>query len=102
LRYFLNTLKRIYKVDESRLSFRLNLIDAAVTLEKDFIEWWKTELHYPNARFSKTQYDSRSQAKMMTSDYHGVCTLTYYDTYLQRRLISLATVYINSRSGMEE
>jgi transcriptional regulator with XRE-family HTH domain len=100
LRYFLSMIKRLYKIDETRLSFRLNLIKAAVSSEKDFIDWWKTELRYTRARFLKTQYDPRSHAKKLTNDYRGVCTLTYYDTYLQRQLISLATVYITSQSDI--
>ncbi len=98
LRYFLTTFKRLYRIDETRLSFRLNLVKAAVSFDKDFIDWWKAELRYPNARFLKTQYDTRSHVKKITDNYHGVCTLTYYDTYLQRQLLSLATVYITSHS----
>jgi transcriptional regulator with XRE-family HTH domain len=101
LRYFLTTLKQLYTIDETRLRFRLNLVIAAITFENDFIDWWKTELRYPSARFSKTQYDPRSQVKKVTGNYHGVCTLTYCDSYLQRKLVSLANVYINSRIAME-
>jgi hypothetical protein len=101
LHYFLTTLKQLYRIDETRLSFRLNLVIAAITFESDFIDWWKTELRYPSARFSKTQYDPRSKVKKITGDYRGVCTLTYCDTYLQRKLVSLANVYINSRIVME-
>ena len=98
--YFLSMLKHLYRIDENRLCFRLNLVKAAIPFEKDLITWWKTELRYPNARFSKTQYDPRSRVEAITEEYHGVCTLTYYDTYLQQRLISLAGAYISSRSGV--
>jgi transcriptional regulator with XRE-family HTH domain len=96
LRYFLKMLKQLYRINENRLSFRLNLINAAYPLEKEFISWWKNELYFPNARFIKTQYDSRSHKESITGDYHGVCTLTYYDTYLQQRIISLANTYIST------
>jgi DNA-binding transcriptional ArsR family regulator len=95
LHYFLTMLRSLYQVNENRLCFRLNLINAAYPLEKDFISWWKKELCYPYARFIKTQYDSRSHKESITGDYHGVCTLTYYDTYLQQRILSLANAYIH-------
>ena len=95
LHYFLTMLMRLYQIKETRLCFRLNLINAAYPLEDDFISWWKKELCYPNARFIKTQYDPRSRKRSVTDDYHGVCTLTYYDTYLQQRIISLANTYIS-------
>jgi transposase-like protein len=95
LRYFLKMLKKRYQIKETRLCFRLNLVNAAYPLENDFITWWKKELNYPNARFIKTQYGLRSHVESLTDDYHGVCTLTYYDTYLQQRIISLANAYIS-------
>jgi len=98
LLYFLTMLMQMYQIDESRLSFRLNLVNAARSYEDEFILWWKTKLHSPNARFLKTQYDHRSRVIRITDNYHGVCTLTYYDTNLQQRLISLANTYISSRS----
>jgi transcriptional regulator with XRE-family HTH domain len=102
LLYFLTMLRGLYQIDENRLCLRLNLIKAASPFENDFIAWWKVELRYPNARFLKTQYDSRSRKETITDGYHGVCTLTYYDTYLQQRLIGLGNEYISSRSGNED
>jgi transcriptional regulator with XRE-family HTH domain len=99
LRYFLKMLIQLYKIDEARLTFRLNLVRAAKELEKDYIEWWKTELKYSPARFIKTQFDSRSQSNSLSENYRGVCTLTYYDTFLQRKLISLASIFIQTRSA---
>ncbi len=94
LLYVLTMLRKLYQIDESRLSFRINMVNAAKPLEEKFINWWKTELHFPSARFYKSQYDSRSRTNLITNDYHGVCTLTYFNTYLQLRLISLANEYI--------
>jgi transcriptional regulator with XRE-family HTH domain len=94
LYYFLLTIRRLYHINENRLSFRVNLIKAARPFENDFILWWKNALSYPNARFLKTQYDSRSHKEEISKDYHGVCTLTYHDTYLQQRILTLAYTYI--------
>jgi transcriptional regulator with XRE-family HTH domain len=96
LRFFLTMLLKLYQIDKTRLCFRLNLVNIARSLEEEFINWWKKELFYPNARFIKTQYDTRSHRGTLTGDYHGVCTLTYYDTYLQQRILSLAHAYIST------
>ncbi len=99
LNYFLVMLMRLFPIKETRLSFRLNLVNAALSYEQDFISWWKNELHYPNARFIRTQYDPRSHKGSIDDNYHGVCTLTYYDTYLQQRILSLANAYIGELIG---
>jgi hypothetical protein len=46
----------------------------------------------------KAQFDRRSGASTITADYHGVCTVTYHDTYLQQRLLGLAYTYIGIQS----
>jgi transposase-like protein len=94
LRYFLSALILLYDIDESRLSFRLNIVDIARLYEKEYIDWWKNEIRYPNGRFLKTQFDIRSRAQVITPGYHGVCTITYCDTYLQQKILSIAYSYI--------
>jgi len=98
LLYFLAMLKKLYQINETRLSFRLNMVNAAKPHEEEYILWWKTELRSPHARFLRTQYDPRSRVTKITNGYHGVCTLTYYSTALQQRLINLANAYISRSS----
>ncbi|MBC8447670.1 MAG: helix-turn-helix transcriptional regulator [Chloroflexi bacterium] len=97
LRYFVWALVRIYGVDTSRLSFRLNLVESARPIEQQLKLWWSQQLECSLNRFIKTQFDPRSRAAQLTGNYHGVCTVTYYDTYLQQRLLGLAYAYMRSR-----
>lgn len=97
LRYFVQALVRLYAIDVQRLSFRLNLVEAARPFEQELKLWWSQQLACPLARFIKTQFDPRSRARQLTGDYHGVCTVTYNDTYLQQRLLGLAHAYLESR-----
>jgi len=80
-----------------RLSFRLNLVDAARPIEQQLKIWRSQQLGCPVERFIKTQFDPRSRAIELTGNYHGVCTVTYYDSYLQQRLLGLAYTCVSSR-----
>jgi len=101
LRYVLWTLENIYSVDRSMVTFRLNLVCAARSIESKLIDWWSEELRYPKKQFKKTQFDTRSSHSQVTMDYHGVCTITYHDTYLYQRLFGLAQTYLSSRTMLE-
>ena len=70
--------------------------------EEQFLLWWSEQVGYPVGQFLKTQFDSRSKAAELTGDYHGVCTVTYHDTYLQQRLLGLADSYLHLRSVAPE
>lgn len=94
LRYFVASLRRLYDIDERRLTFRLHLVPAARSQEESFIRWWADELQTEPDRFQKTQYDARSVVAQLTPDYRGVCTATYADTYLMHRLMALAAAYL--------
>lgn len=101
LRFFLWALKSLHNIDEGRLSFRLTLVAAARPDEKRLIKWWAQELGYGPERFGKTQFDKRSSGSQVTDNYHGVCTVTYGDTYLQQRLLGFAHAYITSRDALK-
>lgn len=94
LRFFLWTVRRLYPIDEARLSFRLNLAATARSAESTHIDWWCRQLNCRREQFRKTQFDPRSRRTETTTDYHGVCTVNYDDTYLQERVLSLARTYL--------
>lgn len=94
LRYFVEVLTELYQVDPNRLSFRLNLVELARSLEPQLRAFWCQQLGCLPSQFLKTQFDRRSNANAISPDYHGVCTVTYHDTYLQQRLLGLAYTYI--------
>lgn len=97
LRYFLWAMEKLYKIDRVEMSLRLNLIEIARPLESQMIDWWSSELTCMPTQFSKTQFDSRSKSTNITGEYHGVCTITYNDTYLYERLKGLYTAYFNQK-----
>jgi transcriptional regulator with XRE-family HTH domain len=99
LRYFLWAVRSLYEVEEERLSFRLNLVEAARPLERKLLQWWTRELGCRRGQFIKTQFDARSHRTRVTEDYHGVCTITYGSTYLQERILGLAYAYIHARAS---
>ena len=99
LRFFLDALKSLYQIEEDRVSFRLNLVEVARPLEKELIAWWRQQLNCTPESFRKTQFDARSRATQLTGNYHGVCTLSYNDVYLQQRFLGLARTYLQFYAG---
>jgi transcriptional regulator with XRE-family HTH domain len=99
LQYFLWAMEKLYKVDRKLVSLRLNLIELARPLEKQMLEWWAIQLSCSTAQFAKTQFDPRSKRTEITGNYHGVCSITYNDTYLYERLTGVFSAYITKRIG---
>lgn len=95
LRYFLWAVEKLYKVDRAQMSMRLNIIEAARPLESQMIDWWVEQLSCSRTQFIKTQFDLRSKHTKLTGDYHGVCSITYNDTYLYERLMGVYSAYFN-------
>jgi hypothetical protein len=98
LRFVCWVLRELYTIDEARLSFRLNLVERARLREKSLIKWWSRALDGASSQFLKTQFDARSHSRPITKDYHGVCTVTYSDTYLQQHILGLAHAYLQNRT----
>ncbi len=94
IHYFIHALTYLYGISPARLSYRLNLVEAARSQEEALKVWWCEKAGCNIERFAKSQYDPRSTATSITEDYHGVCTVTCHDTYLQERLAGLAQTYI--------
>ncbi len=99
LQYFLWGMENLYKVDRKLISLRLNLIELARPLEKQMLEWWAFQLFCSTTQFTKTQFDPRSKRTEITGNYHGVCSITYNDTYLYERLTGAYSSYIAKRLG---
>ncbi len=95
LQYFLWAMEKLYKIGRTRMSFRLNLIEAARPMESYMMDWWAKQLFCSPAQFRRTQFDQRSKHTDITNDYHGVCTITYNDTYLYEHLVGVYSSYIN-------
>ncbi len=97
--YYVDSLIRLYNVDVCRLSARLNLVEAARSIESELKLWWSSHLGIPLERFVKSQFDPRNGSLVLTHDYHGVCTVILGNTYLQQRLLGLAQAYLQYHAG---
>ena len=62
LNYFLWAVEKLYDIPRTDMSLRLNLVDAAQSLEFEMIEWWADMLGCDTDQFHKTQFDGRSNA----------------------------------------
>lgn len=96
LRYFIWTLKNLHHIEIQRLTCRLHLIEAVRDREEQLVQWWMNQLDLPKKHFRQATFDTRSQVRRVTNDYHGVCVVTYSDIYLQQRVLGLARTYIQS------
>jgi transcriptional regulator with XRE-family HTH domain len=94
IRYCLTALQSLYTIEKSRLSLRLNLVEAARPIEAQLLAWWSQQLEIELHLFHKTQFDGRQERRPLTEDYHGVCTVNYNDALLQQRILSVAGTYI--------
>jgi transcriptional regulator with XRE-family HTH domain len=95
LRYFLWAVEKLYNINRTEMSLRLNLIELAKPRETEMIKWWANVLDCAVTQFQKTQFDTRSKYKNITENYHGVCTITYSDTYLFERITGVYSTYFN-------
>lgn len=96
---FVTMLRKLYKTDESK--FRGVIYARADQKPQHLIEYWSKLLMIPSNKFQKTQIDERTKNKKTFSGYKGVCAVYYYDTAIQRRLLSIGKKmleYINSGS----
>lgn len=99
VRFFLTALRRLYAIDEARLSLRLHLAVAARALVPTCRQWWGQQLSCPPAIFRPTQFDRRQTVTATSADYHGVCTVTYNDTYLHQRVLGLGQACVSRSFG---
>lgn len=94
LQYFLWAMEKLYQINRSAMSLRLNIIEAARASELELIAWWAEQLSCSPGQFQKTQFEQRSRHNKVTGNYRGVCTITYNDTYLFKRLTGVYSAYL--------
>lgn len=99
LRYVIWALKHLYKVPDERIVCRMHLIELAHPIEEQVVQWWMQQLDMPREQFRQTTYDRRPRSVKLSDDYHGVCVVSHFDTYLQQHLLGLAHTYLATRIG---
>lgn len=98
LKSFVTLLRILYKTDQSK--FRAAIYARADQNINSLINYWSKLLKISPSQFHKTQVDKRTRSKKTYPDYKGVCAVYYYDTSIQRRLLSISKKmleYINSK-----
>lgn len=93
MKSFVGLLRSIYEIDESKFRIFLHLRHDQVDIfEKKF---WSETLSIPENKFGKTQFDKRTQGSKTWKEYHGVCSLYYYDAKIEKRLTIFQKSIIN-------
>lgn len=89
---FVTLLRKLYNIDEKRL--RASIYARADQNLKELEAYWSLLLKIPKRQFYKTQIDKRTKNKRTFPNYKGVCTVYYFDSYLQRRLIAISKLFL--------
>ena len=93
MKLFIGLLRSVYDLDETKFRIYLHLrYDQDDILEKTF---WSQILSVPLNKFGKTQFDKRTQGSKTWKDYHGVCSVYYYDAKIEKRLTIFQKSIIN-------
>ena len=92
LQGFINLLRYLYKIDESK--FRCCLHLRKDQQEKQLKNYWSTLLSIPKSQFIKTQFDKRT-IEQTYDTYKGVCVVFYHDIKLQRRILYIGEKKLN-------
>lgn len=91
IRFYIQALKKIYKLPTSSLYFALHLrADQNVNEAKAF---WSKTLGVPLASFRYHIQDSRTIGKPTRADYQGVCLAQGGSVEIQRRLMYLSEAF---------
>lgn len=89
--FFVDLLRRCFKIDELKFRLRLHLHDYHnEDLEKKF---WSSLLKIPLNQFQKTYFKSRSKNKKYRNNSHGICFVIYNDSRLKEEVTMLSASY---------
>lgn len=91
LRFFLNSLERLFKYD--RNTVRCELYLRADQKAETLIQFWSKELNVPAKNFRQINIDKRSAGKKTYPHYKGVCGLRCGNVAIRRRLVYVAEKY---------
>jgi len=84
LKAFLNLLRFVYDIDESKIRCCLHL--RRDQIESNLLNFWSKNLGVCKKQFHKTQFDKRT-TKPTYKWYKGVCVVTYFNMNLQRKIL---------------
>lgn len=91
LRFFINSLVKLYNIDIKKIKCDLHL--RADQNDLQMKKYWSAELGVPLENFRKTSFDKRTEGKATFEDYKGVCIVRTGNVAIQRKLIYLCRAY---------
>lgn len=91
LRFFLDSVRRLYGLDKNGMSFNLHL--RADQDPSVLVLYWARKLGISPARFGASSIDKRTIGKPTYSDYKGVCTVSCGNVAIQRKLVYLSRAF---------
>lgn len=98
LRFYLNSLKKLYSVDENKICCSLHL--RADQCPKKILEFWSEELNMPPKNFRGVYKDKRTVGSKTYSHYKGVCNIAYNDVSIKRKLLNIAELFFEKHLGV--
>lgn len=85
---FVTLLRKLYPIKEEKL--RGAVYGRADQNSAQLIHYWSSLLDIPANQFHKTQLDIRTVNKPTRENYFGVCTVSYNDSSIQRRILAIS------------
>lgn len=91
VKFFLELLKRVYKIDLRRV--RCELFLRADQDAADIKQFWADQLKLPLETFTRVYKDKRTIGTKTYAHYKGVCSVGYCDVSIKRRLMFLGQMF---------
>ena len=93
LNFFLDSIKKLYKIDKKTLRYELHLrADQNEILMK---KYWSQKLNIPVSNIKYCAFDPRTEGRKTRNDYKGVCVVYAGGIAYTRRLLEIARLYSN-------
>lgn len=94
LKFFVNVLLKIYKININKIKCSLHL--RADQDPEAMKRYWSKELHIPVENFTSPSIDLRTKGKATYSTYFGVCVVQCGNISLQRKLLYISRKFCES------
>lgn len=91
LRFFVSTLRRLYKIPVSEMRCELHL--RADQNPKKITTYWSKTLDIPEKNFTRPTLDMRTVGRPTYLHYKGVCIVRCSRVAIQRKLMYIATAF---------
>lgn len=99
--FFINTLRKSYKIDENKLRFSISY--RWDQNHQQLKSYWSKVTKIPESKCLNSKPDIRTKGKpTLRKDYMGICRIIYYNTTLQFELQSIGETIIKKWCVLEK